>query len=48
MPPPADASTTDDPTLAEILPESATVAVIGCEVTLAVICWLMRRPPECR
>jgi hypothetical protein len=29
MPPPADASTTDDPTVAEMPPEALTVAVIG-------------------
>jgi hypothetical protein len=37
MPPPADASTTVEPTLADMLPEAATVAVIGCDETLAVI-----------
>jgi hypothetical protein len=37
MPPPALAVTTDEPTLAEMLPEALTVAVIGCEFTVAVI-----------
>jgi hypothetical protein len=37
MPPPALAVTTDEPTLAEMFPEALTVAVIGCDETLAVI-----------
>jgi phage terminase large subunit-like protein len=43
MPPPAFAETTDEPTFAEMPPEALTVAVIGCDETLAVIC-VMRTP----
>jgi hypothetical protein len=37
MPPPAFAETVDDPTFAAITPLLDTDAVIGCELTVAVI-----------